>query len=153
MWARYISALFLKHKTTVSVSCHVAAREIRPSEETPPGREKEAGRKEEVSGRWGQHIQTEKDCCRALAESSSAGRGLHHTQEGQREEKVSIVIPLCGFTLTGVPLAVWLQEMEYEMNLGGCWQASDKITDFKVLYQYVLELSYQYLSGLSATTG
>lgn len=71
---------------------HVAAWEIWPPEETAPGREKETGGKEEVPGWRAQHVQTEKDCCRAPAESSSAGRGLYHTQEGQREKKVSIVV-------------------------------------------------------------
>lgn len=76
--------------------CHgpIAAWEIWPPEETSPGWEKETGGKEKVPGWRAQHIQTEKDCCRALAESSSTGRGLYHTQEGQREKKVSIVVPL-----------------------------------------------------------
>lgn len=73
----------------------IAAREVRPFEEAPPGREKETGGQEEVPGRRAQHVQTEKDCRRALAEPSPAGRGLHHTQEGQREEKVSIVLFPC----------------------------------------------------------
>lgn len=70
----------------------VAAWEIWPLEEASPGREKEAGGEEEVARRRAQHVQTEKDCRRALAEPSTASRGLHHAQEGQGEEKVSIVL-------------------------------------------------------------
>lgn len=52
VYVRQIYFCFVfKTQNNWSVSRHVAAREIRPSEETPPGREKEAGRKEEESGR------------------------------------------------------------------------------------------------------
>lgn len=107
---------------------HIAAWEIWPFKEAPPGREKESGGKEEVPGRRAQHVQTEKDCCRALAEPSPAGRGLHHTQEGQREEKVSIVFFLlwlphiCPYILgagdtsfmrIGIVWMLWNQEATY----------------------------------------
>lgn len=95
MWHSYLRTCLLLSEITkycfVS-SPSVAAREVWPFEEAPPGREEETGGEEEVP-RWrAQHVQTEKDCCRALAEPSPASRRLHHTQEGQREEKVSVVL-------------------------------------------------------------
>lgn len=96
-----------------------ATWEIWPSEEASSGREKEAGGEEEVARRRAQHVQTEKDCRRALAKPSTAGRGLHHAQEGQGEEKVSIFLFL--LCLPAICFKSRLSRSLVESGWENCW--------------------------------
>lgn len=114
------NSLINSYMTSLCLSSRPSATwEIWPFEEASPGREKEAGGEEKVSRRRAQHVQTEKDCRRALAKPSTAGRGLHHAQKGQGEEKVSIFLLL--LCLPAICFESRLRRSLVESGSENCW--------------------------------